>query len=179
MTRAFVAVRPSHAALDELETSLGARHETLPSARWTRREQWHVTVQFLGDHADPDAVADALHGVDAKPGVAQLGGGGAFASARRASVAWVGLALGRDVLAAIAAAVGDRLRPIGYEPEARAFHPHVTVARGRRPFDARAFVAAVPAQIGPPFVVDELVVYESRTRAEGPEYLVRGRIPLG
>jgi 2'-5' RNA ligase len=180
LTRAFVAVRPPAAVLEAIGATVARLEATIPDVRWAAPEQWHVTLQFLGNRADVDAVASALTGVDVRGGEAQLGGGGAFSSPRRASVAWLGVNEGTELLTTLADAVSTRLTPLGHEREARPFHPHITVARarGRSTFDARAFVAAVPPVIGPAWTVAEVIVYESVLRRAGAQYVERATIAL-
>ena len=124
--RLFVAVWPPAAVLDAIE----ALHRPVDGGgRWTRRDQWHVTLRFLGD-ADPEEVAAALATVDARPAEAVLGPA-------------VGL-LGRGVvqvpvagLDAVAAAVVAATGHLGRPPEDRPFRGHLTLARiAGRPPDA-------------------------------------------
>lgn len=93
--------------------------------RWTTRDQWHVTLRFLGD-ADESVVSRALEDVDAPVAEARLGPG-----ARR---------LGRGVLCvpvagldALATAVIDATRSVGRPPDHRTFNGHVTLARVNGP----------------------------------------------
>jgi 2'-5' RNA ligase len=175
MTRAFVAVRLPEAVLDAVDAVVPA----VAGARFTTREQRHLTVQFLGTRADVDAVAEALHPLAVAPGGVQLGGAGAFPSARRARVLWVGVASGEAFLSQLAAAVGVLLTPLGHEPEAREYHPHVTLARWKTPTDARPAIASIgDAPVGPAFTVDEIVLYESRLRREGAQYTAHEVIAL-
>ena len=147
--------------------------------RTMSRDQWHLTLQFLGDDAEVEAVVAALEGFSMPGGLVRLGGAGAFPNARRARVLWIGVAEGDDVLARLARGVADRLAPLGYEPDSRAFHPHVTIARCSRPTDLRALVSGLGAEpYGPPWRVGALTVYESRLRPEGASYVERARIPL-
>ena len=181
MTRAFIAVRPPDAVLDAIAGCVAGVRDAVPDARWTTRDQWHVTLQFLGNRADVDAVVAALGGLGVGSADVAVGGGGAFGSARRATVCWVGVQQGGSFLSELAARVQERTQPLGHEPEKRPFHPHITVARapGRRPLDARAFVAAVPPAAGESWTVDEIVVYESKLRRAGAEYVPRAVIALG
>jgi 2'-5' RNA ligase len=83
------------------------------------------------------------------------------------------------LLQQLAAAVGALLTPLGHEPEARAFHPHLTLARCKTPADLRPVVAALGSDpVGPAWTVSEVVVFESRLRSAGAEYIPRARIPL-
>jgi len=177
--RAFVAVVPPAPVLDAIGEAVEAMRDGSPAGRWTTREQWHLTLQFLGNHADLDAVAAALRHVSASVGHAQLGGGGAFPSDRRARVVWVGCTTGGAVLTQVASAVASAVAPLGYEPDAHAFHPHVTLARLKPPADARALVASLDASsFGPSWPVDEVVLLRSFTKPTGAEYVPCARVPL-
>jgi 2'-5' RNA ligase len=177
VTRAFVAVQLPPAVLG----AISERTEDLKvrGARRMTRRQWHLTLQFLGDRADVDSVVDALGGFAVPGGRVRLAGAGAFPNARRGRVLWIGLGEGSDVVTRLARAVGERLAPLGYEPEARAFRPHVTIVRCAHPTDLRAPVAAFDAEsFGPAWRVDALTVYESRLRPEGAVYVERATVRL-
>jgi 2'-5' RNA ligase len=179
VTRAFLAVCPPDAVLDEVEQLAAGVRDRVEHARWTRREQWHLTVQFLGNRTDVDGVTGALRGLEHPAGELRLGELGAFPSARRARVLWVGTAVGTEWLGALAAAVGERLAPVGYPPEARPFHGHLTLARLEPPTDVRALLDEVAvASVGPAWTVAEVVLFESRLRRTGAEYSPIGRFPL-
>ncbi|MBV8951066.1 MAG: RNA 2',3'-cyclic phosphodiesterase [Actinobacteria bacterium] len=181
--RAFLAVVPPAPVLDAIAGAIAEVGEPPAGWRWTAHAHWHVTLQFLGRVADADAlgaaVAPAVAGVGAF-GV-RLGGAGAFPSARRAGVAWVGVAEGADPFGALAARVSAALEPLGFARGEERFHPHLTVARtrGRERRDARALVDAFgAAPLGERFTVAGVVLFESRTRASGAEYTARATFPL-
>ena len=172
-----MAVRPPDAVLDAVADALG--EVELEGARFTTRDQWHVTLQFLGNRADIDAVAGALHGLSAARFDARLGGWGAFPKPRRAGVVWIGLHHGDEGCSALASEVGERLTPLGFEPEARPFHAHLTIARLKSPRSVEAMLAALDTgPVGEPWTVDDVVVYESRLRREGAAYVPRATITL-
>jgi len=176
MTRAFVAVRPPEGVVDGIGRFVPSID--IASGRLTTREQWHVTLQFLGNRADVDAVAAALQHLSVPGASAQLGGLGAFPNAKRATVLWVGISTGSETFAALARDVGELLSPLGHEPDARRFHAHLTLARFKTPCDVREVVASGASEIGPLWPVDEVTVYESRTRPTGAEYIARAQLPL-
>jgi 2'-5' RNA ligase len=183
MGRAFVAVVPPESVLDAVAEVVGNVGAAPPGWRWTGREQWHLTLQFLGRVDDADRAVSALRGAVEAHAIfaAQLGGAGAFPSVRRAGAAWVGLTTGADALGELAGGVSAALRPLGYEREEDRFRPHLTVARtrGRDRRDARALVDAFDGSpLGERFSVDEVVLFESRTLPSGAEYTARARVPL-
>jgi 2'-5' RNA ligase len=177
LTRAFVAIALPYEALDALLA--GTDGLEVRGARMMTMQQWHVTLQFLGNRADLDAVAAALDGFSVAGGPVRLGGAGAFPNARRGRVLWIGVAEGADIVVRLASGVAERLAPIGYEPEDKPFRPHVTIARCGQPTDLRGPIAALDAQsFGSAWDVDALTVYESKTRPEGAEYIARATIAL-
>jgi 2'-5' RNA ligase len=179
MTRAFVAVRPPDDVLDSVEALVGSELSAIAGARWTTREQRHLTLQFLGNHADIDAVGGALGALAVRAGRVALGGVGAFPSVRRARVLWVGVMNGSSFLAQLAAAVGVLLAPLGHEPEERQYHPHLTLARFKAPVDLRDAVGPhAERAVGEPFSVDEVVLYESNVRNTGAQYTARAVVSL-
>jgi RNA 2',3'-cyclic 3'-phosphodiesterase len=176
VTRAFVAARLPEPVLDAVAAAVAC--VSVPG-RATTRDQWHVTLQFLGDNADVDAVVSALDGLEARRGVARVGGAGAFPDARHAHVLWLGLAEGADVIARLADAVSERTAGLGYERDVRPFRPHVTLARGKAPTDLRGIIAALGAgPVGPAWDVDAVSVYESRRGSGGATYVERATIPI-
>jgi RNA 2',3'-cyclic 3'-phosphodiesterase len=176
--RGFVAVVPPPSVLDAVEKATAAV-ELPGAARRTTRAQRHLTLQFLGNAVPFDAVAAALGALTAEPGGVRLGGGGAFPRARRGRVLWLGVVDGSALLARLGAAVAACVAPLGFEPEDRRYHPHLTLARLPEPGDLRRAVAALGSEpVGAPFPVEDVVLFRSRTRAIGAEYEERARVVL-
>jgi 2'-5' RNA ligase len=180
--RAFVAVRPPDAVLEAVEETLGPARKAMVGPRWAGRDQWHVTLQFLGPVATLAPVVHSLGlavaGVD--PFRFGLGGSGAFPNPRRARVVWLGAQEGAGPMASLAAAVTDALAPFGYEAEARPFRSHLTVARLRDPGDVTPALAALrEGPVGDAWTVEEIVLYQSRLSPSGSQYSVLARLPLG
>ena len=180
LARAFLAVVPPDPVLDALEERLHPLRAGEPQLRWLPRNQWHLTVQFLGAVGDDDtlttALSDALTGVVPFP--VRLAGAGAFPAPGRATVAWIGVedATALDTLATI---VHTTTAALGYEPERRPYHPHLTVGRLARPQSLTPRLDSFGATpVGPPWTVGELALVQSDTRPEGAVHTVRARLPF-
>ncbi len=169
LARAFLAVTPPPTVLDALADRIAPLTTSEPTLRWLPREQWHVTLQFLGPVADAEALAAAVGAATASQASSthQLAGGSAFPSPRRGSVLWIGVEP-PEPLAALAAAVGAATAPLGHAPEARPYQPHLTVARAARPRPLAPAVDTIgPEPVGPPWTVTEVALVESDTRPDG------------
>jgi 2'-5' RNA ligase len=118
----FVAVRPPPEVVDEIAAlPRPERH----GIRWTRPEQWHVTLRFLGDVDGSEAVAGALGEGLAGAGAVPVSLGPA--SARLGRAVLVVPATGLDELAA---RVLDATRPVvPAADDAFDFRGHLTLAR--------------------------------------------------
>jgi len=167
--RLFVAVQPPD---DVLAAVAALPRPERPDVRWTSRDQWHVTLRFLGEVDDPAPVAAALDTAPLPPAEAVLG----------PEVA----ALGRHVvcvpvagLDALAAGVVAATASFGDPPDDRPFHGHLTLARiGRRrggSGGASGRSAARPGDLtGAPFdhrfPVDAVRLIHSRLGPGGARY---------
>lgn len=150
--RLFVALRLP-AALRRLLSEKAARlRPSLPPARWAPVDRLHLTLRFLGETeprllAALDASLAGCFGARA-PFRLRLTGGGTFPPGGRGRVAWVGCESAPRLLelqAAVAAAIDRHCGP----GEARPFHPHLTLARPRKPWPRAAVERWDEAFAGP------------------------------
>jgi 2'-5' RNA ligase len=182
MPRAFLAIKPPPPVLDAVDARVAP--VALPGARRTPRDQWHFTVQFLGDDADIAAVSSAFarDPLDVGAGTLRLGGADAIGRARRARILFLGLHEGGAWMGALAGRVAARLAPLGYAPDhdEAPFLPHLTIARFREPTDLRPVCAAIgPDPVGPDWEAGEVVLYESVLSPAGARHIERARVPVG
>jgi len=173
VARAFVAVVPPAPVLDAVAaTAVAARAALGGSGRWVPPVQWHLTLAFLGDDADLDAVAAQLAALGSGAFTASLRGIGAFPRPRSARVLWVGVCDGRRELIDLAAGLDRRLGSRADQP----FRPHLTLARFRAPVDARGVVTR-DGEAGA-WRVAELVLFESVLGPGGARHRPHARFAL-
>lgn len=157
------------------------REEALPVG-WVEPDKYHITLKFLGD-VRPDrleAVSAAVEQVAAatKAFRTVVSGFGAFPTIRRPRVIWIGIGATPELRCLkqdLEWALGD----FGFEPETRAFHPHVTLGRVRGEGGAGAFrgLDSVVAEMSyeGELRVHSVDLMRSRLSKEGAEYtLVAG-----
>jgi len=101
-----------------------------PEVRWMKPEAMHLTLKFIGEF--PDArlpeMKQALTAVESEPFDISFAGTGFFPSPKAARVFWVGVQAD-ERLQRLAAVVDDATAKLGIEREARAYTPHLTLAR--------------------------------------------------
>jgi 2'-5' RNA ligase len=176
-----VALTPPAAVVEAVAAAVAPARSVRVGPRWEQAERYHLTLQFLGPvrRLAPvvEGLADAVAACEAFP--LRLGGAGAFPKPGRARVVWIGAAVGGDDVVRLAGAVAGALRPLGYEPDRKEFHPHVTVARLKVPDNVADVLAAIGSgAVGEAFTVGELVLYQSRLSPNGPTYTALERFPL-
>ncbi|SDR73562.1 RNA 2',3'-cyclic phosphodiesterase [Actinopolymorpha singaporensis] len=169
--RLFVAVVPPPAVLDDLAGEVARVRERLTSDgpddnfRWSLREQWHLTLAFLG--GVPDSARGDLHrrlgraAGRCPPLRLRVAGGGGFGSARRARVLWAGIDGDLRPLRALAGSVSAAARRCGLDVREGRFRPHLTLARLREPADVRQVTATLAGYAGPEWVADRLELVAS------------------
>lgn len=170
----FVAVLPPAHAVEDLAAFLESRQEAERALRWTASEQWHVTLAFCPSVADRhlDDLVDRLGRAGARRTPFQVGvaGGGAFPGPARAKVLYAGVATSEDgatELGRLATGTRAAATKAGTEVDGGRFHPHVTLARSGRPFEATRWLRVLDSYRGPSWTADEMALVASHL-GEGP-----------
>lgn len=146
----------------------------------------HLTLRFLGEVA-PERVgpiAAALTPVGARlaPFDLTLEGVGAFPSAERPRVVWVGATAGAQELSELAARVREALAGEGAPDREGAFVPHLTLFRVRSARDHHRAEELLSGAVPPPPArrarVREFVLKESVLSSRGATHRTIGTFPL-
>ena len=168
MHRLFVAIHPPESIRDLLVDAM----DDSPELRWVGDENLHLTFRFIGEVERPlgEDIASALSTIRAPAFDVEVRGVGFFEQ-RNGGALWAGVQP-RDALAALAAKVERACQAAGLEPECRAFHSHITLARwNRRTAEAaKRFLERNRALASPPFTVDCFTLFESRLSRHGAHY---------
>lgn len=148
-------------------------------ARWQTEEQLHLTLRFIGEverHLATD-IAAALATVRHPSFEIALNGIGSFEKRGKGAL-WAGVAPHQQ-LRELHKKIDQLCVRLGLEAEARAYLPHITLARlGRDAGPIDSFIAGAGGATSPPFPVDSFILYESDLTPEGPVYSVVERYPL-
>src|SRR5262245_9599918 len=189
--RLFAAIelgQPLIASLDEQVRRLRATLERecpgLP-IRWIPAANLPITLVLLGevrDEGQAEIHRALAEPIQIPPFDLTVSGFGVFPPGGALRVIWVGFGDGASRAAAVHDAVVERLRPKGFEPEARGFTPHVTIARvrdarGRAARRARDVIRRTEATPGIA-KVDGVTVFRSHLSPRGSTYEPLMRVPL-
>ena len=163
--RLFVAVRPPDAVLDDLAAL--RRPQRTPS-RWTTRDQWHITLRFLGNVDDTSPVITALERAATQSAPAEVTIG------PRPGV------LGRQVvylpvagLDELAETVVRETAGVGDPPQTRRFRGHLTLARTKG-----AIVDLSALTLTASWTVREIELVRSHLGGGPARYETLARLPL-
>jgi 2'-5' RNA ligase len=180
--RLFVALSMPGPAVEQLVDTQRAVAEMARQydirIRLTRREQFHVTLAFLGDvpSSRVQSILDALREVTAgHVGCLMIARGLiAFPSEKKARVIAVSFEDLSGTLATLVPSLHSHLRQCGCTLENRAFHAHVTLARlpSAHRIELDSMGADLPKE---PANCREIHVFHSILNSKGSEYHSLGR----
>lgn len=146
------------------------------SASWSRPENIHLTVKFFGN-VEPQRVARisaAAARVMQSCAPFQIAAGtlGVFPRPSRAQVLWIGVNDPSGKLSALQQQFEAECAREGFLKEDRAFKPHLTIARIRKPHHAsRLAEAHLSVEFSSvPLILTELVVFRSELSPNGSKY---------
>jgi 2'-5' RNA ligase len=181
MPRLFVAIELPELVKDHLT----ALQTSISGARWVGREQMHLTLRFIGADV-PEAqvvpIKAALDQVRSESFMMTVRDVGRFPPGKRAArVLWAGVAADKT-LQRLHQSIETALAGVGFAPETRDFHPHITLARlkNRRPEpDVNRFLEEHASFTTGSFLVNTFFLIRSNLAPQGPQYRHDASYELG
>jgi 2'-5' RNA ligase len=149
---------------------------------WVPATQLHVTLKFLG-WARSEVVEGIRDVVTASTQVQkgfEIGarGLGVFPSESAPRILWVGVEDPSGSLAQLARQIEAAMETLGFAKETRAFSPHVTIGRVKEGDEGSALLSSAGQADFGSSLVREVVLYESKMKSSGSEYIPLARMPL-
>jgi 2'-5' RNA ligase len=177
MPRLFISADLPQNVRDRLsEISFG-----LPGANWVPQEQLHLTLRFIGDvdHGLLSGIQGALDGIQNRSFYLSLKGVGHFPLRGDPEVLWAGVAKSDDLMR-LRNRIESLLVRNGVQPDARKFHPHVTLARLK---DSRAqwlgsYIVNNSLFSIPEIPVQGFSLYSSKLTSDGAIHRLEGSYAL-
>jgi len=186
--RVFIAIdidQGTRKDLARLQSEMLAKADIKKSdAKWVNPQTMHLTLKFLGETKDVQAVelcniTKEVAGRHKSFGIEVESVG--FFGGRSARVLWVGAGQDNENLLQLQEDLEQRLASAGWPPETRKFAGHLTLCRVRNS-KAGVKLARLTEEYGDyklgVMPVDSLRVYQSELKPEGPVYTVLGNYKL-
>lgn len=179
--RLFIALE-----LPELvKQRLAALRTPIPGATWVGPHAFHVTLRFVGDDIDEEAMLalrSGLAAVKGMPFTLSLRGAGRFppGDRRPPRVLWIGISA-PPALLTLQAGVERAVVAAGFPPEDRPFSPHLTLARLKQPASSAAvetFIRRHADFRSDPFPIDAFHLIASTLTPSGAQYRTLRSYPL-
>lgn len=174
--RLFVAARITTEIQRQVGDFLEQFHKLPGRVKWVEPHNIHITLKFLGEAeiSELDAIKKAVADSAISFGAFEvtLQECGVFPNMRAPRVFWIGINDPQKRLTSLAAKIDSNMTPLGFDPEKRAFSPHLTLGRVKEDDRLEMVKAAFgKASFGPVVLqVNEVHLIESQLRPSGPVY---------
>jgi 2'-5' RNA ligase len=154
--------------------------------KWVNVDNIHLTVVFMGNirNEDVQAIGEEIEDVclGFVPFEISLKGAGVFPHTRRPRVLWLGLEMETERVSSFRNSLQERLQPYGIKEEKRAFAPHLTLGRFRKPDRCDPLLGDIISRYkdikGAVCRLEELVMFKSELKPGGAEYTKLKTCPL-
>ena len=162
-------------ALEDIQFDL---MEMVPeqAMNWSKPQNLHVTLAFLGDGNQPEQVGAVCDLMDRElaglaPFELRLGPLGCFPRRRNPRVIYSGIQGGTKQLTDMQSDLAQALAAIGYEPEKRKYTPHLTLGYVRKPDQVEKAQLPFGSESPPAaWEVKAVHLYHSYKTKKGPIY---------
>ena len=182
--RTFIAIPLSDECrmmLDQLQQSMrGYRADV----RWVPVPSIHLTLKFLGE-VEPEIIPKLTESLETETrpqhGFAlRLRGLGCFPNQKSPRVVWCGIDGDTGSLSQLQQQVETACNSLGFPPETRAFHPHLTLGRvnGKRNLQPLVDCIKMGSDLESSFRADHFNIYKSVLKPQGAVYTILKTILL-
>lgn len=186
MIRSFLAIELPKTILKKIEEVQRDLKSTHGDVRWVNSEKIHLTLKFFGNIEELriDPIFKTIEEVirNTPPFSLKVRGVGAFPHLKNPRVIWMGLVDGRETLISFQKQIDTLLKDIGFQPEDRPFHPHLTLGRMKSSRGKEELVGRMEKfkeeEFGT-FQVERVVLFKSDLKPTGPIYTPLKEMKLG
>ncbi|HET7626887.1 MAG TPA: RNA 2',3'-cyclic phosphodiesterase [Bacillales bacterium] len=168
----FFAVPVPEPVRSHLHAQSQTLRKHLPYKQWTHRDDYHLTLAFLGAVAD-NRIETFTHEAaqvagQSSPFSLAINGIGTFGTRERPRVLWAGVRED-ERLHVLQKGVAEASKAAGYEPDRRPYRPHITLAKkwnGTETIDRNVLPNGFHSA---PWTVDAFILYRI-DRSNFPKY---------
>lgn len=185
-TRSFLAVLLSDVLKNRIYQVTESLRQLPLDMKWVEKENYHLTLKFFGflTKSQLEQINLYLHELTPKLACFSLkfGGWGLFPNEKRPRVLWLGIDGDVDYLLQLHSQLENDLARLGFPPEEKRFHPHLTLGRLRSSSNIESLLKKVKesplAQNIGSFPVAKLHLMESKLGPAGARYFVLSSYPF-
>jgi 2'-5' RNA ligase len=173
--RTFLAIPIPDSLVPAVESLRDRLAASRADVKWVDRSNFHFTIRFLGeiDTDQVERIKTIIRSMaDRAAFPTEIGNVGAFPSLSAPRVIWVGLAKGYREMQELAQELENALCKLGFIPEVKPFHAHLTLGRARseRWGTLKELLAQETGLAGYAFQANQLTLYASTLTPQGPIY---------
>jgi 2'-5' RNA ligase len=182
--RTFIAVPITDKCREMLDHLQQRLRSCEADIRWVAIPSIHLTLKFLGEvkhEIIPTLAASLERAVQNHPSFElRIRGLGCFPNQRNPRVTWCGIEGDTERLLCLHQLVEGVCTALGFAPENRFFHPHLTLGRvnGKRNLQQLLDYIKIGSDLECSFKADHFNIYESTLKPQGAVYAVVKTIRL-
>jgi len=186
LIRSFLAIELPEPILKKIGEVQGDIRSTHTEVRWTNPEKIHLTLKFFGNieesRIDPifKSIEEPIR--NTLPFSLKVRGVGAFPHLKNPRVIWIGLVEEKGILTSFQKQIETQLEKVGFQPENRPFHPHLTLGRMKSSRGKEELVERMEKHREEEFgifKVERVILFKSDLRPSGPIYTPLRELSLG
>jgi 2'-5' RNA ligase len=181
-----LAIEISRTIQEKIEEIQEELKSSRADVRWVSPEKIHLTLKFFGniDESKIDPIVKSIEGPIriTSPFSVKVQRVGAFPHFKNPRVIWMGLVDGKEALGSFQKQLDKELEKIGFEPEARAFRPHLTLGRVKSSKGRDELTARIERYREEEFgdlQVEKVILFKSDLKPAGPIYTPLRELRLG
>ncbi len=182
--RSFVALELNEEVRAALTELLRQLQRTNAAVKWVEPHNLHLTLKFLGEVPEEQVptIVEVLRTIAAstRPFSFTVCRTGGFPDLKRPRVLWVGVEAPPNLLQ-LQRQVEQGMAQLGFAPEDRPYHPHITLGRVKAMAGVervRAILSEHAETLFGVVKVSHLTLFRSDLSREGPTYTPLAQLPF-
>ena len=153
--------------------------------KWVKTDNLHMTLKFLGktsiDKVEKIKMELSEIVKNNQPFDMKIQGSGVFKDFFRPTILWVGVR-DHDIFDKLKNDIENVMAEIGFDIDHRRFKPHMTIGRIKKIINRdefEKFVRGYEHMLFQMIHIEEIILYESILKAEGPAYVELDKFKIG
>ncbi|EMM85787.1 2'-5' RNA ligase [Leptospira santarosai str. 2000027870] len=166
---------------EEVKEQLTSICYGLPDVRWVLKENFHITLVFLGEQSDEqlNILSDFCSRISFPEFDLNLKSVGTFGKQKSPSILFAALNFSPELLQ-LQKTLDSGTRRLGLSPDRQEYLPHLTIGRFKNSNGTRVrtYLEEFAGFSSSHFTVSEFHIYSSKTFSEGPIYSIEESFSL-